>query len=105
METLYTLIKPVVTEKATAQGNKFTYTFWIHRKATKMDVKRAILEAYDVKVEKVRIIILPAKKRVLRKNIIEKRPEMKKALITLAGRKKLDVTKIVKERKTGNVKE
>lgn len=99
MDTLHTLVKPVVTEKATALSKKFTYSFWINRKATKIDVKKAIQEVYDVKVASVRILVLPAKKRAMRRNIIEKRHKMKKALVTLVGRKKLDITKIIKEKK------
>ena len=96
MEAIYTLIKPVVTEKATNQSARFTYAFWVNRKATKIDIKHAIKEAYGVEVASVRIINSPAKKRLMRRMLIDKRPPMKKALITLRGRKKLDVTKLLK---------
>lgn len=96
MQPLYALIKPAVTEKATALSDKFTYTFWVNRKATKIDIKNAIYVIYGTKVDKVRIINLPGKKRVLRRHIVEKRPEMKKALITLVGRKKLGIEKMAK---------
>ncbi len=96
MQALYTLIKQTVTEKATALSGKFTYTFQVNRKATKIGIKKAIEEVYGVKVDKVRTINLPEKKRTLRRNIVEKRHKMKKALITLVGRKKLDIEKIAK---------
>lgn len=97
METLFTLIKPVVTEKATAQSTKLQYAFWVNRKATKIDIKRAIKDALGSDVVEVQIMNTPAKKRVMRRMIIDKRPPMKKAIITLRGKKKLDITKIGKE--------
>lgn len=99
MDTLYTLIKPVVTEKATALSTKLKYAFWVNRKATKIDVKRAIKEAYGADVSSVRMMNTPAKTRLARRMLVDKRPAMKKAIITLKGGKKLDVTKIAKEAK------
>ena len=94
MQTLYTLIKPVVTEKATALGAKLKYSFWVNRKATKIDIKRAIKEAYSVDVANVWIMNTPAKTKIARRMIVDKRSAMKKAIITLKGGKKLDTTKI-----------
>jgi large subunit ribosomal protein L23 len=99
METLYTLIKPVVTEKATALSTKFKYAFWVNRAATKIDIKRAIKDAFGTEVATVHIINTPAKTRMARRMVVDKRPAMKKAIITLKGGKKLDVTKISKELK------
>ena len=99
METLYTLIKPVVTEKATAMSAKLKYAFWVNRKATKIDIKRAIKEAYGVDVATVRIMNTPAKTRVARRMIVDKRPKMRKAIVTIRGGKKLDVTTISKDSK------
>lgn len=94
METLYTIIRPVVTEKATALSEKLQYAFWVNRKATKIDIKRAVKEAYGVDVATVRIINTPAKTRIARRMIVDKRPAMRKAIVTLKGGKKLEVTKI-----------
>ncbi len=99
MDALYILIQPVVTEKATALSAKLKYAFWVHRKATKIDIKRAIKEAYGADVATVHIINTPAKKRIARKMVVDKRAEMKKAIITLKGGKKLDVGNIGKESK------
>ena len=99
MDTLYTIIKPVVTEKATALSTKLKYAFWVNRKATKIDVKRAVKEAYGADVSSVRIMNTPAKTRIARRMIVDKRPAMRKAIVTLRGGKKLDVTKIAKEAK------
>ncbi len=99
METLYALIKPVVTEKATALSAKLKYAFWVNRKATKIDIKRAIKDAYGVDVATVHMMNTPAKTRMARRMVVDKRPAMKKAIITLKGGKKLDVGSIGKESK------
>ena len=99
MDTLYTLIQPVVSEKATELSAKLKYAFWVNRHATKIDVKRAIKDAYGVDVATVHMINTPAKKRMAKRMVVDKRPAMKKAIITIKGGKKLDSTKISKEAK------
>ena len=97
MKALYTIIKPVVTEKATVLNDKLVYTFWVNRKATKIDVKHSMKEIYNVEVETVRMINTPAKKRIAKRMLVDKKSAMKKALITLKGGKKLDFTRVGKE--------
>lgn len=99
MKALHTIIRPVVTEKATKQGEKLIYCFYVNRNATKVDVKIALKELYGHEIESVRSVNQPAKTRVMRRSVIDKRPEMKKVYITLKGGKKLDNTKISKESK------
>ena len=99
MKALKVIIGPAVTEKATKLGEKFTYCFLVRPSATKIDVKEALKEIYGHEVAQVRMMIVPAKKRLLRRSEIEKRKTVKKAYITLKGRKKLDPTKIAKEAK------
>jgi large subunit ribosomal protein L23 len=91
------LIKPVTTEKINNLEAKFTYAFWIDKRASKIDIKNSIKELYGAEVESVRIINTPAKKRLVRRMVTDKKPAMKKALITLKGRKKLDINKFTKE--------
>jgi large subunit ribosomal protein L23 len=99
MKAIYVIISPAVTEKATKLGEKFTYCFLVRPSATKIDVKKAIKEIYGHDVDKVKMMTVPAKRRILRRSEIEKRKVVKKAYITLKGRKKLDPTKIAKEAK------
>ena len=99
MNALNTIIKPVVTEKATNMSAKLAYSFWINRGATKIDVKHAIKEAYGADVDSVRIINTPVKKRAMKKSIVNKRANMKKAIVTIKGGKKLDINKVNKESK------
>lgn len=49
------LIKPVITEKATADSEMNNrYTFLVNTKANKVEIKKAVEAAYGVAVEKVR---------------------------------------------------
>ncbi len=98
MKALYTVKKSLITEKALKMGEKMTYTFYVDRKATKIDVKTAMKELYGHDVAVVRIINLPDKKRSYGRKFVIKRPELKKALVTFKGKKKVDVTKVAKEK-------
>ncbi|HHI00316.1 MAG: 50S ribosomal protein L23 [Thermotogae bacterium] len=58
MDPYKVIIRPVVTEKAISmveRENKLT--FIVDRRATKQDIKRAVEEIYNVKVEKVNTLI------------------------------------------------
>lgn len=51
------LIKPIITEKATADSElRNCYTFQVSKKANKIEIKKAVEKAYGVSVEKVRTI-------------------------------------------------
>lgn len=51
------LIKPVITEKATANGElKGCYTFEVSKQANKIQIKEAVEATYGVKVEEVRTL-------------------------------------------------
>ena len=48
------LIKPIITEKMTAQGEKLNrYGFVVDNRANKLEIKAAIEKAYGVKVDSV----------------------------------------------------
>ncbi|EEB73920.1 50S ribosomal protein L23 [Thermococcus sp. AM4] len=58
MDPYKVIIRPLVTEKAVSlieKENKLT--FIVDRKATKADIKRAVEEMFNVKVEKVNTLI------------------------------------------------
>lgn len=56
------LIKPIITEKATAQSeDQNVYAFEVARTANKVQIKKAVEEFYGVNVESVRTTIVPAK--------------------------------------------
>lgn len=97
MKAIETIIKPVVTEKATGLAEKRIYCFWVNKKATKIDIKRALKEIYGAEVVSVRSSYQRAKQKYFRKGISDKRPEMKKAFVTLKNKEKLDTTRFEKE--------
>ncbi|ANF22821.1 50S ribosomal protein L23 [Thermococcus sp. CX2] len=58
MDPYKVIVRPVVTEKAVAMiENENKLTFIVDRRATKSDIKRAVEEMFQVKVEKVNTLI------------------------------------------------
>jgi large subunit ribosomal protein L23 len=91
MKNLYTIMKkPLFTEK----GNNLKETenkilIEVSRDANKIDIKKAIEEIFKVKVEKVSTISTRGKWKKYGRSI-GKRPDRKKAIITLTKGEKLD---------------
>ena len=82
---IYDILKrPVVTEKSTAQSALNQYTFQVDRRANRLQVKDAVETAFDVTVESVRIINVPAKMGHYGRRVVTKKPAWKKAVVTLA---------------------
>lgn len=82
------LKKPIITEKMTAQGEKYNrYGFIVDKQANKIQIKKAIEEMYDVTVASVNTLVYGgnAKSRFTKTGIINgKTSSFKKAIITLA---------------------
>ncbi|HHV34217.1 MAG TPA: 50S ribosomal protein L23 [Syntrophomonadaceae bacterium] len=77
------IIKPLVTEKAVnlaQEQNK--YTFYVDRKANKMEIKNAIEELFDVKVTAVNTMTVRGKKRRMGR-FEGLTPMRKKAIVSL----------------------
>ncbi|HEY88592.1 MAG TPA: 50S ribosomal protein L23 [Thermoflexia bacterium] len=55
------IIAPVFTEKSEAMKWDGKYTFEVHTKANKNEIKRAVEVIYNVKVASVNTMIMPAK--------------------------------------------
>lgn len=86
------LSRPRVTEKSYALNALNQYVFVVTNTATKQSVKRAVEEAYAVEVEKVRMVRLPAKKRVFGKNTGSK-SAIKKAIISVVKGQTIELFK------------
>ena len=88
------LIKPLVTEKMTGQGERFNrYGFVVDRRATKPQIKRAIETLYNVKVEDVNTTVHPGKvkSRYTKSGVISGRiGTYKKAFVTLVKGETID---------------
>ena len=88
------LVKPIVTEKMTAQGERYNrYGFWVRRQATKQQIKKAVESLYNVSVESVNTMIYPgkAKSRFTKAGLISgKSSAFKKAIVTLVKGESID---------------
>jgi large subunit ribosomal protein L23 len=84
------LESPYITEKSTGLVEKNQYVFKIYPRANKVEVKRAIEDLYGVKVEKVRIVKIPSKKRRLGR-IEGKKKGFKKAIVKLKEGQTIEV--------------
>lgn len=82
---------PLITEKLDKAREKFRqYSFLVDLKATKHDVANAVEQLFKVNVEGVRTAIIRGKtKRVGRS--IGKRPNYKKAVVTLKEGDKIEL--------------
>ena len=101
MQVYSTIIRPVVTEKASNQQASGHYTFIVQRNATKIDVKKAIKALYGADVDTVRTSILQSKSRTIaRGREWKKRKMMKKAIITLKGKQSIDPNKLHESKAT-----
>ncbi|MDD5910560.1 MAG: 50S ribosomal protein L23 [Candidatus Cryptobacteroides sp.] len=88
------LIKPIVTEKMTVQGEKLNrYGFIVDRDANKLQIKAAVEQAYNVTVADVNTINYHGKRksRYTKAGMLNGRTNhYKKAYVTLAGEDKID---------------
>ncbi len=82
------LLKPIVTEKMTAQGENLNrFGFVVDKRANKIQIKKAVEEMYGVTVETVNTMVYAgkSKSRYTRTGIIQGRTNsFKKAIVTLA---------------------
>ena len=88
------LIKPIVTEKLTVQGEKLNrYGFIVDREANKLQIKAAVEQAYNVTVADVNTVNYHGKRksRYTKAGMLNGRTNhYKKAYVTLAGEDKID---------------
>jgi len=88
------LLKPIVTEKMTSQGDKYNrYGFLVNKNANKLQIKKAVEELYGVTVDSVNTLRYGGK--VMTRNtksgmLVGKKTSTKKAIITLAEGNKID---------------
>jgi large subunit ribosomal protein L23 len=82
------LLKPIITEKMTAQGENLNrFAFVVNKKANKIQIKQAVEEMYGVTVDAVNTMVYAgkSKSRYTKTGIIQGRTKsFKKAIVTLA---------------------
>ena len=88
------LIKPIVTEKMTNQGDKFNrYGFFVDKRANKIQIKSAVEEMFGVTVASVNTMIYggKSKSRTTKAGVVVgKTSSYKKAILTLAEGETID---------------
>ncbi len=82
--------RPLITEKSTLQKDEARqYAFEVNRNSNKIEIKSAVEHLFKVKVHQVRTInVLGKMKRLGRK--YGKRPDWKKAVVTLREGDRID---------------
>ena len=100
MTTVFDVLRrPLVTEKSNFQSTKLNqYTFEVPVSVNKIQIKEAVEAMFDVSVERVNVINLPAKRtrRARSRRLRVRRSAMKKAVVTLAEGQSIDVFEGVK---------
>ena len=88
----YDVIKTIVrTEKGTTLEPDRKYLFEVSRVATKIQIKKAVEEIYNVKVQNVNTFIVSGKRRRVRQQL-GRTPDWKKAIVTLKEGSKIETT-------------
>jgi large subunit ribosomal protein L23 len=85
------IIAPIITEKATMASEANQVIFKVRKDATKPQIKAAVEQLFDVKVDAVNTLIRKGKRKVF-KGTRGVQPDVKKAVVTLAEGQKIDVT-------------
>lgn len=86
--------KPLVTEKAMRFTEKGQYVFEVDPSANKIEIRKAIEEMFEVKIESIRTARVKGKirSRITRKGLMKgKTPMRKKAFITLKEGQSIDL--------------
>ncbi len=84
------LLAPVVSEKSYSLINDNKYSFRVHPDAHKTQVRQAVEELFDVKVQKVNIVKVQAKPK--RRGMFQgSRPGWKKAIVQLAEGETIEI--------------
>ncbi|GAV23825.1 50S ribosomal protein L23 [Carboxydothermus pertinax] len=84
------IIRPLITEKSMDLAQENKYTFVVDKNANKIEIKAAVEQLFNVKVEKVNTIRVKGKmKRVGR--FVGRTPEYKKAIVKLRAGDKIEL--------------
>ena len=84
LDAMTVLLRPVVSEKTYALMDKGTYVFVVDPRATKIDVRNAVEQAFNVTVTNVNTLNRKGKStRNRRTGVHGSRPDTKRAIVTL----------------------
>lgn len=86
------IIQPVVSEKSYALLDNGVYTFIVHPDANKTEIRQAIEAIFNVRVQQVNTLNRKGKrKRNRRMPTFGKRPDTKRAIVTLVPGQTIDL--------------
>ena len=86
------IVSPVVSEKSYALMEEGVYTFKVHPDASKPQIRDAVQEIFGVKVATVNTLNRPGKRKRNRRTFTYgKRPDTKRALVTLVEGDSIDL--------------
>jgi len=84
------LLKPVISEKSYRLADDGKYTFLVAPHANKTQIRQAVEHVFTVRVTGVNTLNRPGKRRRTRFGW-GKRPDTKRAIVTLAGGDRIDL--------------
>ncbi len=100
MTTVYDILRrPIITEKSNYQSGVLNqYAFEVDRVATKAQIKEAVEMLFNVTVNRVNVLNMPAKRSIKGRSrrLVVRRSGYKKAIVTLASGDTIDVFEGVK---------
>lgn len=91
MDFTQILQRPLLTEKTThLKDAADQVTFFVHPKANKVEIQRAVEKGFDVKVLAVNVVARAPRDRKRQGRVVGRKPGWKKAYVTLAQGEKIE---------------
>ncbi|MFN2490655.1 MAG: 50S ribosomal protein L23 [Actinomycetota bacterium] len=84
------ILAPVVSEKSYSLLDQNTYTFIVHPKANKTEIRKAVESIWNVSVDKVNTINRKGKSKQFR-HAMGRRPDTKRAIVKLAEGDRIEI--------------
>jgi large subunit ribosomal protein L23 len=86
------ILRPVVSEKSYALLDSGVYTFVVDPRANKIEIRQAVESIFGVRVEKVNTLNRTGKRKRNRRSFtFGKRPDTKRAIVTLAAGDRIEL--------------
>lgn len=86
------IVRPVVSEKSYGLLDEGVYTFIVDPRANKTEIRQAVESVFDVRVASVNTLNRKGKrKRNRRSPSLGKRPDTKRAIVTLVGDDRIEL--------------
>ena len=90
-------LEPIITEKTTELAKAGKYTFCVDKRLTKFQARRLVEDVFGVHVKTIRTM---NRKKEVKKTISGRKkiiPAIKKAIVTLGDKEKIDLFEIKKK--------